>query len=97
MSPQAVSACGVPILINEHLAVLVQRMSFIRMGPLHADTACGDILYSFHHSGWLSNSDIVVDREAILSQVVVVFCHKYLQYGEMEAGEVPRLLVAASA
>ena len=48
------------------------------MGTWHADTACGDILYSFHPSGWLSNSEIVVDREMMPLQVVVVFCHKYL-------------------
>ena len=81
MSPQAVSACGVLIRINKYAVVLIQRMSFIRMGTLHADTACGDILYSFHPSGWLSNLDIVVDREMMPSQVVVVFCHKYVQYG----------------
>ena len=47
MSPQAVSACGVLIRINEYSVVLVQRMSFIRMGTLRADTACGDIFIAF--------------------------------------------------
>ena len=88
MSPQAVSACGVLIRINEYSVVLVQRMSFIGIGTLRADTACGDILYSFHLLGWLSNSDIVADRETMLLQVMVIFCHKYLKNGVMEAGSV---------
>ena len=52
---------SVSIRNNEYAVVLY--MSFIRMGTMHADTTCGDILYSFHPSGWLSNSYIVADRK----------------------------------